>query len=78
METKPHRIAEKARKEPDFKFASVNQEWLMKFLAHRVEDKRIQRMVKRFLKARVAEDGSITVSEEGTPQGGVIPFLNHL
>jgi retron-type reverse transcriptase len=36
-------------------FDHVNQEWLMKFLAHRVEDKRIQRMVKRFLKAGVAE-----------------------
>ena len=29
-------------------FDNVNQEWLMKFLAHRIEDKRIQRMVKRF------------------------------
>lgn len=38
-------------------FDNVNQEWLMKFLAHRVEDKRIQRMVKRFLMAGVSEDG---------------------
>jgi retron-type reverse transcriptase len=51
-------------------FDNVNQEWLMKFLAHRIEDKRIQRMVKRFLKAGVAEDGNVTVSDEGTPQGG--------
>jgi retron-type reverse transcriptase len=57
-------------------FDHVNQEWLMEFLAHRVEDKRIQRMVKRFLKAGVAEDGSVTVSDEGAPQGGVIyPLL---
>jgi len=56
-------------------FDHVNQEWLMKFLAHRVEDKRIQRMVKRFLKAGVAEDGIVTVSDEGTPQGGVISPL---
>ena len=60
-------------------FDTVNQEWLMKFLAHRIEDKRIQRMVKRFLKAGVAEDGSVTVSDEGTPQGGVIsPLLANI
>jgi RNA-directed DNA polymerase len=53
-------------------FDQVSQEWLMKFLAHRVGDKRIQRMVKRFLRAGVAEDGSVTVSDEGTPQGGVM------
>lgn len=56
-------------------FDNVNQEWLMKFLAHRIEDKRVQRMVKRFLKAGVAEDGSVTVSDAGTPQGGVISPL---
>ena len=60
-------------------FDNVNQEWLMKFLAHRIGDKRIQRMVKRILKAGVAEDGSVTVSDEGTPQGGVIsPVLSNL
>jgi RNA-directed DNA polymerase len=60
-------------------FDNVNQEWMMKFLAHRVEDKRIQRMVKRFLRAGVAEDGNITVKDEGTPQGGVIsPLLANI
>lgn len=60
-------------------FDSVNQEWLLKFLAHRIEDKRVQRMVKRFLKAGVAEDGSVTVSDEGTPQGGAIsPLLANI
>jgi len=60
-------------------FDNVNQEWLMKFLEHRIGDKRIQRMVKRFLKAGVYEDGSITVSDEGTPQGGVIsPLLANI
>jgi len=53
-------------------FDNVNQEWLIKFLEHRTGDKRIQRMVKRFLKAGVYEDGTITVSDEGTPQGGVM------
>ena len=60
-------------------FDNVNQEWLMKFLAHRIEDKRVQRMVKRFLKAGVVEDGSVTVSDAGTPQGGVIsPLLANI
>jgi RNA-directed DNA polymerase len=60
-------------------FDNVDQEWLMKFLSHRVEDKRVQRMVKRFLKAGVAEDGSVTVSDAGTPQGGVIsPLLANI
>ena len=60
-------------------FDNVNQEWLMKFLAHRIEDKRIQRMVKRFLKAGVWEDGRVTVSDDGTPQGGVVsPLLANI
>jgi len=60
-------------------FDNLEQEWLMKFLEHRIGDKRIQRMVKRFLKAGVAEDGAITVTDEGTPQGGVIsPILANI
>lgn len=60
-------------------FDNVKQDWLIKFLEHRIGDKRIQRMVKRFLKAGVSEDGSVTVSDEGTPQGGVIsPLLANI
>jgi len=60
-------------------FDNVNQEWLLKFLAHRIGDKRIQRMVKRILKAGVEEDGSVTISDDGTPQGGVIsPLLANI
>jgi len=60
-------------------FDNVDQEWLMKFLAHRIEDKRIQRMVKRFLRSGVVEDGSVMISDEGTPQGGVIsPLLANI
>jgi group II intron reverse transcriptase/maturase len=57
-------------------FDKVNQEWLLKFLEHRIGDKRIQRMVKRFLKAGVYEDGTIAVSDEGTPQGGLCKALH--
>jgi RNA-directed DNA polymerase len=60
-------------------FDNVDQGWLMKVLAHRIADKRIHRMVKRFLRAGVAEDGSVTISEMGTPQGGVIsPLLANI
>ncbi len=60
-------------------FDNVNQEWLMKFLAHRIGDKRILRMVQRFLRAGVSEDGSVTFSDKGTPQGGVIsPLLANI
>ena len=60
-------------------FDNVNWEWLMKFLEHRIADKRMLRMVKRFLKAGVNEDGSITIPDEGTPQGGVIsPLLANI
>jgi len=60
-------------------FDNVKQDWLMKFLEHRIGDRRILRMVKRFLKAGVSEDGSITVSDDGTPQGGVIsPLLANI
>ena len=60
-------------------FDNVNQDWLLKFLAHRVGDKRIQRIVKRILKAGISEDGSVTMSDNGTPQGGVIsPLLANI
>ena len=60
-------------------FDNVNQEWLIKFLAHRISDKRIHRMVKRFLRAGIYEDGNVMVSDEGTPQGGVIsPLLANI
>lgn len=56
-------------------FDNVDHDWLMKFLAHRIGDKRVLRMIKRFLKAGVVEDGQLEVSGEGTPQGDVISPL---
>jgi RNA-directed DNA polymerase len=52
-------------------FDSVSQEWLVRFLEHRIGDKRIIRLVRKWLKAGVLEDGVWSVSEEGTPQGAV-------
>jgi group II intron reverse transcriptase/maturase len=56
-------------------FDSVNQEWLIRFLEHRVGDKRIIRLIHKWLKAGVLEDGVVTVSETGTGQGSVISPL---
>jgi len=52
-------------------FDGLSQEWLVRFLKHRIGDERILRLVHRWLKAGVLEDGEWSVSETGTPQGAV-------
>jgi RNA-directed DNA polymerase len=52
-------------------FDSVSHEWLVRFLEHRIGDERIIRLVHKWLKAGVLEDGEWSVSDEGTPQGAV-------
>lgn len=52
-------------------FDNVDHDWLMKFLKHRIGDKRVLRQIKRFLKAGVIEEGRLEVTDQGTPQGGV-------
>jgi len=52
-------------------FDEVSQDWLIKFLNHRVGDKRITRLVQKWLKAGILEDGMIVTSERGTGQGSV-------
>jgi RNA-directed DNA polymerase len=52
-------------------FDSVSQEWLVRFMEHRIGDQRIIRLVRKWLKAGVLEDGELSVSETGTPQGAV-------
>jgi RNA-directed DNA polymerase len=52
-------------------FDSVSQDWLVRFLEHRIGDKRIIRLVRKWLKAGVLEGGDWSVSETGTPQGAV-------
>jgi len=60
-------------------FDCVDQEQLIRFLQHRIADKRILRYIKRFLKAGIQEDGHYKASERGTPQGGVIsPLLANI
>ena len=60
-------------------FDSVSQEWLVRFLEHRVGDKRIIRLIRKWLKAGILEDGVVTVSDRGTGQGSVIsPLLANI
>lgn len=60
-------------------FDNVDQDQLMKFLEHRIADKRVLRYIKRFLIAGIQEDGTFRASERGTPQGGVIsPLLANI
>ena len=60
-------------------FDNVDHDRLMAFVAHRMGDQRIQRYIRRFLKAGIQEDGAWRASECGTPQGGVIsPLLANL
>ena len=56
-------------------FGTVSQEWLIRFIEHRVGDKRVVRLIQKWLRAGVFEDGSVTVSETGTGQGSVISPL---
>lgn len=56
-------------------FDSVSQSWLLRFLAHRIGDPRIIRLILKWLKAGVLEDGVVTTSETGTGQGSVISPL---
>jgi len=60
-------------------FDNVDQDQLMKFLAHRIADKRVLRYIKRILKSGIQEEGVFRASDRGTPQGGVIsPLLANI
>jgi RNA-directed DNA polymerase len=56
-------------------FDAVSQEWLIKFLKHRIGDPRIIRLIQKWLKAGILEDEVVTVSDTGTGQGSVISPL---
>jgi RNA-directed DNA polymerase len=60
-------------------FDTISQEWLIRFLEHRIGDPRIIRLIQKWLKAGILEDGAVTVSEVGTGQGSVIsPLLANI
>jgi len=56
-------------------FDTVNHEWLIRFIEHRIGDRRLLRLIQRWLKAGVMEDGVTTATTVGTPQGAVISPL---
>jgi RNA-directed DNA polymerase len=53
-------------------FDHVSHEWLLKFLRHRVADNRMLRLIQKWLKAGVSEDGEWSETTVGTPQGAVV------
>src|ERR1700716_379343 len=60
-------------------FDTVSQEWVIKFVEHRIGDRRMIRLIQKWLKAGVLEDGVVTISEMGTGQGAVIsPLLANI
>ena len=60
-------------------FDRVNHDKLMGQIAQRVEDKRLRKLIRAFLNAGVMENGLVSLSGEGTPQGGPLsPLLSNL
>src|SRR3979411_1259226 len=60
-------------------FDEISQDWLIRFVDHRIGDKRIIRLIQKWLKAGILEDGVVSVSDRGTGQGSVIsPLLANI
>ncbi len=60
-------------------FDTVDHTWMLKFLQHRINDPSFLRLIARFLKAGVMEEGAYRETDMGTPQGGVIsPVLANI
>src|SRR5271157_5825169 len=60
-------------------FDNLSHDWLLKFVQHRVADRRILRLIQKWLKAGVVEEGEWKNTEMGTPQGSVIsPLLANI
>jgi RNA-directed DNA polymerase len=56
-------------------FDNMDHEWTMKFVEHRVADQRVLRLIRKWLKAGVSEDGKWSETKVGTPQGAVVSPL---
>jgi len=60
-------------------FDTVSHEWLMRFVEHRIGDRRMNRLIGKWLKAGVMEEGKLVSTEAGTPQGAVAsPLLANI
>ena len=56
-------------------FDSIDHDWLVKFLEHRIGDRRVVRLIQKWLKAGVSEQGQWSETQIGVPQGAVISPL---
>jgi RNA-directed DNA polymerase len=56
-------------------YDAIDHAWLMKFLGHRIADRRIRRLIRKWLRAGVSDDGTWSKTTVGTPQGAVISPL---
>lgn len=88
----PHEALDKLFKEVSFKgkkyiidadmkdyFGSIDHQWLRRFLDQRIKDGVIRKMIDKWLKAGILEEGKLTYPTEGTPQGGTIsPLLSNI
>ena len=60
-------------------FDAVSQDWLVRFLNHRIGDPRMIRLIQKWLRAGILEDGVVTTSDRGTGQGSVAsPLLANI
>src|SRR5208283_994776 len=60
-------------------FDNLDKGWMIRFIEHRVADRRILRLIQKWLKAGVMEEGRWSETEMGTPQGAVIsPLLANI
>lgn len=56
-------------------FSSISHEWMTRFIEHRIADRRVQRLIAKWLKAGVSDDGKWEKTDKGTPEGAVISPL---
>lgn len=60
-------------------FDTIDHGWMQKFLEHRIGDTRMVRLIMKWMRAGVMEDGELRAVKEGTPQGGIIsPLLANI
>lgn len=60
-------------------FDKVNHEWMIRFLEHRIGDRRVVRLIVRMLKSGILDEGLVKATTEGTPQGSIIsPLLSNV
>jgi RNA-directed DNA polymerase len=60
-------------------FDNVDHKWMLKFLAHRIADKNLLRIIARIVKSGIMDEGKYFETDKGTPQGGILsPVLSNI